>query len=77
MAANTFASGAVDGTVIFDKPVNHLNVFVAAGVTLAISLDKGENFMSLPAGFHSFRIGPVLEVQIQSDGEWDLIGVQA
>ena len=77
MAANTFASGTTDGTVVFDKPVNYLNVYVATGVTFAISLDKGENFMSMPAGFHSFRIGPVLEVQVWSDGEWEMIGVQA
>ena len=77
MASNTFANGTEDGTVTFDKPIDHLNVYVASGVTLAISLDKGQNFMSLPEGFHSFRIGPVSEVQIQSDGEWELIGVQA
>jgi hypothetical protein len=77
MSANTFASGTADGTVEFDKPVNYLNVFVATGVTLSISLDKGTNFMSLPAGFHSFRVGLVSEVQISANGEWELIGVQA
>ena len=77
MASNTFANGTTDGTVVFDKPIDHLNVYVASGVTFALSLDKGENFMSLPAGFHSFRIGPVLVVRIESDGEWELIGVQA
>ncbi len=77
MAANTYAGGATDGTVEFDKPVNHLNVFVDTGVTLSISLDKGTNFLSLPAGFHSFRIGPVKEVQVSADGAWQLIGVQA
>ena len=77
MAANTFASGTTDSTVSFDKPVDYLNVYVASGVTFAISLDRGENFMTLPEGFHSFRIGPVREVQIEADGNWDLIGVQA
>lgn len=77
MAANTFANGTSDGTVTFDKPIDHLNVYVASGVTFSLSLDKGENFMSLPAGFHSFRIGAVKEVRVQSDGEWEMIGVQA
>lgn len=77
MSANTFANGTTDETITFDKPINYLNVYVAAGVTFAISLDKGENFMSMPAGFHSFKIGSVKEIQIQADGEWELIGVQA
>lgn len=77
MAANTFANGTSDGTISFDKPVNYLNIYVASAVTFAISLDKGANFMSLPEGFHSFRIGAVREVRVQSDGEWELIGVQA
>lgn len=77
MASNTFAGGVGDDTITFSKPVDHLNVYVATGVTFAISVDKGTNFMSLPAGFHSFRIGPVSEVQVQADGEWELIGVQA
>lgn len=77
MAANTFANGTSDGTVTFDKPVSHLNVYVATGVTFAISLDKGTNYLSMPAGFHSFKVGPINEVRIQADGEWELIGVQA
>ncbi|GAF93977.1 unnamed protein product [marine sediment metagenome] len=77
MAANTFANGASDGTVIFDKPVAHLNVFIASGVTFAISLDKGMNYLSMPAGFHSFRIGHISEVRVQANGVWELIGVQA
>ncbi len=77
MAANTFAGGVGDDTFTFDKPINHINVFVATGVTFAISVDKGANFMSLPVGFHSFRIGTITEIQVQADGEWELIGVQA
>ena len=77
MAANTFASGTTDETVVFPRAVNYLNVFVAASVTFSLSVDKGENFISLPAGFHSFFVGPITEVQVQSTGAWQLIGVQA
>ncbi len=77
MASNTFAGGTTDETVVFDKPINYLNIFVGTGVTFAVSLDKGENFLSLPVGFHSFFIGHVKEVQVQSSGAWQLIGVQA
>jgi hypothetical protein len=77
MSSNTHASGSVDGTVIFDRAVDHLNVFVDTGVTFSISLDFGENFLTLPAGFHSFRVGLLKEVYIQADGDWQLIAVQA
>jgi len=78
MAANTFAGGTGDAVVTFDKPVDHLNVYVATGVTFAISLDKGENFLTLPDDWlHSFKVGPIKEVHIQADGIWQLIGVQA
>jgi hypothetical protein len=77
MAANVFASGSASDTITFDKAVNYLNVFVDSGVTFSLSLDKGANFITLPSGFHSFVIGSVKEVRVQSDGVWQLIGVQA
>ena len=76
MASNTFAGGTTDDTIIFDKPVDYLNIFVGTGVTFALSLDKGNNFISLPAGFHSFRISAIKEVQVEANGAWQLIGVQ-
>lgn len=82
MAANDFANGSGDSTVIFDRPVGHLLVSIDAGVDFSFSLDKGENYMGLPAGgangqFYSFPVGSVTEVRIQADGNWQLIGVQA
>ena len=77
MASNTFANGSADGTVTFDRPIDHLNINVSTGTTFSFSIDKGLNFMTLPAGFHSIPLGSVSEVRIQSDGEWQLIGVQA
>jgi len=77
MAANTFGGAAANGTVEFDKPVDHLNVFVASGVTCSISLDKGNNYITIPAGFHSFRVGLITDVWVLADGAWQLIGVQA
>ena len=77
MAANIFANGSIDDTVEFDRAVGHLNITVATGVTFAFSLDNGTNFMSLPAGFHSFPIGAVYEVRVQANGEWEMIAIQA
>jgi len=77
MAANTHANGAAPGGLVtFDKPVGHLNVYVDTGVTFAISLDKGASFLTLPAGFHSFKVGSVKELHIEADGVWELVGVQ-
>jgi hypothetical protein len=76
MPANVFANGSADDTVVFDKPIGHLNVSVSSGTTFAISVDR-ENYLSLPEGFHSFPVGAITEVRIQSDGDWQLIAVQA
>ena len=77
MSSNIFASGTEDDTIEFGRSVSHINIYVDTGVTLSISLDKGQNFMTLPAGFHSFDIGPVFEVQVQADGAWQMIAVQS
>ena len=76
MASNYFASGTADKTVTFGKAVNHLNIFVATGVTFSFSLDT-INYMTLPAGFSSFPVGLVKEVRVSSSGSWQLIAVQA
>ena len=77
MAANTHASGSDDDVVEFDRPVDYLLIFVATGVIFELSFDKGMNFITLPAGFHNFKVGAVTELHIQSDGDWQLVGVQA
>ena len=77
MAANVFVGGIQDETLVFDRAIGHLNVFVAVAVTFALSLDKGENYLRLPEGFHSFPIGPVYEVWVKADGEWSMIAIQA
>lgn len=76
MAANTSFSGTTDRTMTFDRPVNHLLVSVATGVTFALSLDT-VTYMTLPAGFHSFVVGAIVEVRVQANGAWSLTGVQA
>jgi len=77
MASNTCFSGTSNDNVTFSRPIGHLNIFVAAGVTFAFSIDEGETFITLPAGFHSFPVGPVIEIHIQSSGAWQIIGVQS
>jgi len=76
MSSNYFSSGAGYKEISFDRPVNYINIFVASGVVASLSLDKGENYISIPAGFHSFTIGSVDEIIVLADGAWQLIAVQ-
>ena len=76
MSSNTCFSGATDDTVTFSRPIGHLNISVAAGAAFSFSIDLGVTFITLPAGFHSFPVRPVTEVQVKSSGAWQLIGVQ-
>jgi len=75
MAANTSFSGTTDATIEFDRPVDHLNIGIEAGVTFSFSLD-GTNYVPVSVGFHSIRIGPTSTVYVSADGAWGLVGVQ-
>ena len=77
MAANTTYTGSTDDTLTFDKPIGHVVVSVSSGTTFALSIDKGTSYMTVPAGLHDFRIGAITEIRVQSDGAWQLIGIQA
>jgi len=79
MASNIFASNAdtPTGAITFDKPVDHINLYVAAGVTFSISFDKGANYLTVLPGFYSMRIGQTKSINITATGVWQLIAVQA
>lgn len=76
MAANIFKSGTGNATLSFDRAVDYININVAASVTLSLSVD-GTNYMTIPSGLHSFRIGATFSIWINSTGAWQLIAVQA
>jgi hypothetical protein len=77
MACNIYAEGTANDTVKFDRAVNYLNVRVATGVTFLISLDYGLTFITIPAGFYSFHVGLINEIQVHANGSWQLYAVQA
>jgi len=76
MAANLYASGSGSKAVEFTRAVKHLNIFVSTGTTFSISFD-GENYMTLPAGFSNFPVGPILELWVSANGEWQIWAVQS
>jgi hypothetical protein len=76
MASNYFTGGSGDSITIFQKPVNLLNIFVTSGVTFSFSVDT-INYITVPAGFYSVPIGPVLEVRVQATGVWQILARQS
>lgn len=77
MASNYCSRGSGDDTIVYERPVNYLNVFVNTGVTFSISTDNGETYMTIPPGFYSFYIGPVLQIKVQSNGVWQIMAIQS
>ena len=75
MAANVFHGGSTGSAeLIFDRAVDHLNINVTA--TVSLSLD-GVDFIDLPAGFHSFKIGQTKKLYVTATGDWQLLAVQS
>ena len=76
MAANLFTSGSGSKGVEFTRAVSHLNIFVSTGTTFSISFD-GVGYMTLPAGFSNFPVGPVLKLWVSANGDWQIWAVQS
>ena len=60
----------------FPKPVGNLNIFVDADVTFEISLDGGDNFLTVPPGFVTMPVSPIKSIVVTADGAFSLVGVQ-
>lgn len=72
MASNTYYSGDGYDEINFDRPVNHINLFVDAGTIFGFGINSG-NYVTVPPGFYSISIGPTLTLYIASNGRWELI----
>lgn len=68
--------GSGDETLILGAQVNHITI-TASIVGLLLSVDKGQTFISIPSGTHSFRVGWTDEIRIQSEQDWEFIAEQA
>lgn len=77
MAANHHIEGTTGSGYIFPKPVNHLNIYVASGVTFTISFDNGNNSITVPAGLFSMPVGITTRITVTSTGAYSIVGVQA
>lgn len=82
MASNYHVNGdGYDGAVVgveygFPKPVGNLHIFVDTGVTFTISFDGGVSFFTVPPGFITMPVGPVLSIFVTADGVFNIVGVQ-
>ena len=63
------------GVINFERPVGYLNINVDNG-TFSFSFD-GTNYINLPTGFHSFKVGMTNVLYVTATGDWQLIGVEA
>ena len=77
MASNIHYDGYGSDAIEFDRPVNHLNLYVGTGTTFSFSLDERNNYVTVPAGFYSIPIGATLRIDISSTGAWALVAIQA
>ncbi len=73
---NVGFSGSGDETIFLSSPINYITI-TASFQGLLFSVDKGQTFISVPSGTHSFRTGLVTEIRIQSTATWQFIGEQA
>lgn len=69
-------SGNSDQTILFKTPINHIIITTSFAGAL-ISVDRGQTFISVPSGNHSFRVGITKEIRIQSTGDWQFTAEQA
>ena len=75
MAANIFKSGIDNAELLFDRAVDYINLNVGTSVTFSFSPDDIE-YVTVPSGFYSFRIGATKKIYVQADGAWQIIAVQ-
>lgn len=68
--------GSGDETLILSDPVNYITI-TASIAGLLLSVDKGQTFISVPSGTHSFRVGLTKDIRIQSGQDWELIAEKA
>jgi len=69
---NIGLEGTGNETVTLSSPVNYITI-TASFNGLLFSADKGQTFISVPSGTHSFRFGLTNQLQIQSTGQWELL----
>jgi len=68
--------GYGDETFELQLPINHITIS-AAFSGLLISTDKGQTFISLGSGMHSFRVGLTNKIIIRSSSSWQFVAERA
>ena len=68
--------GTGNQVLILRAPINHVTI-TAAFTGLLLSSDKGQTFISVPVGTHSFRVGITKQIRIQAEDAWQITLEQA
>lgn len=69
-------SGQGSTNIGFDTPINYLTVSVQKK-SIQLSVDKGQTYINLIAGVHTFRVGLTKNVRIIGTETWQFIGERA
>ena len=73
---NQTFSGVGATELSLTKYTNVLHVSVQ-NASISISVDKGANFLTLLAGFHTLHLGVITSVQINGSGTWQILATEA
>lgn len=66
-------SGSAVNDIIFARPIHHL-ILTTSG-TVGLSLDGGDNFMTITAGTHQFLYLHAKRIYFNGSGTWSGIGI--
>lgn len=73
MVSNITSTGIGDGTITIDnRPIKEIYVSVQTA-SIAISLDNGSNFLTLPIGWHRLPVGQLNTIKMKGAGSWQVL----
>ena len=76
MASNIMFSGSGSSGINFERKINLLHISVQDS-SIGISLDGGQNYMTLLIGKHTLSIGIISKALINGSGTCQKIGTHA
>lgn len=73
MPSNETITGTGSDTIVL-KSLPIIEIYASVQVSsMGISLDGGDNFLTLPIGWHRLPIGQVKRIMMQGSGSWQLL----
>ena len=70
--SNVGIDSSGNASLFLDSPVNYITI-TSEFPGLLFSVDKGQTFISVPVGTHSFKVGITNKIMVQSNQSWQII----